>query len=74
MCIDYRALNHKTIKIAYPLPRIQDCPDKLGKAIHWITLDLTSSYWQVQIAEKDMPKTAFNTRYDKHEFQLCHLD
>ena len=68
MCIDYRALNTKTIKNAYPLPRIQDCIDKLGKSRHCTTLDLTSGYWQVRIADKDIPKTAFNTRYGKYEF------
>jgi len=68
MCIDYRALNHKTIRNAYPLPRIQDCLDRLGKASHCTTLDLTSGYWQVRIADKDIPKTAFNTRYGKYEF------
>jgi len=44
MCIDYRALNNKTVRNAYPLPRIQDCIDKLGKAKHCTTLDLTSGY------------------------------
>jgi hypothetical protein len=68
MCIDYRALNSKTLKNAYPLPRIQECLDKLGKASHCTTLDLTSGYWQVRVAEKDVPKTAFNTRYGKYEF------
>src|SRR5436189_5125011 len=68
MCIDYRALNQKTLKNAYPLPRIQDCLDRLGKASHLTTLDLTSGYWQVRIAEVDIPKTGFNTRYGKYEF------
>jgi len=68
MCIDYRALNHKTIRNAYPLPRIQDCLDRLGKAKHCTTLDLTSGYWQIRMADEDIPKTAFNTRYGKYEF------
>ena len=68
MCIDYRALNLKTIKNAYPLPRIQDCIDQMGKATHCTTLDLLSGYWQVRIADVDVPKTAFNTRYGKYEF------
>ncbi|TMC16248.1 MAG: hypothetical protein E6J34_20335 [Chloroflexi bacterium] len=33
MCLDYRMLNSKTLKNAYPLPRIQDCIDKLDRAI-----------------------------------------
>ena len=68
MCIDYRALNSKTLKNAYPLPRIQDCLDRVGKARYCTTLDLTSEYWQVRIADKDVSKTAFNTRYGKYEF------
>ena len=68
MCIDYRMLNSKTLKNAYPLPRIQECIDKLGKAKHLSSIDLLSGYWQLRVAEKDIPKTAFNTRYGKYEF------
>jgi len=68
MCIDYRALNAKTIKNAYPLPRIQECIDKLGWASHLSSIDLTSGYWQTRVADRDICKTAFNTRYGKYEF------
>src|SRR5436190_8727028 len=64
MCIDYRALNARTIRNTYPLPRIQECIDKLGNATRLSSLDLVSGYWQTQVAEKD----AFNTRYGKYEF------
>ena len=68
MCIDYRALNAKMLRNAYPLPRIQECTDKLGKARKLSSIDLLSGYWQLRVAEKDVPKTAFNTRYGKYEF------
>src|SRR5436305_374185 len=68
MCIDYRALNAKTLKNAYPLPRIQECTDKLGKASRFSSIDMVTGYWQLRVAEKDIPKTAFNTRYGKYEF------
>src|SRR5438045_8924674 len=68
MCIDYRALNKATVRNAYPLPRIEDCLTQLGKAKHLTTLDLTSGYWQVHIADEDIPKTAFNTWYGKYAF------
>src|SRR5213078_2477818 len=68
MCIDYRALNARTIRNTYPLPRIQECIDKLGNATRLSSLDLVSGYWQTRVAEKDVQKTAFNTRYGKYEF------
>jgi hypothetical protein len=61
MYIDYRALNAKTIKNAYPLPRIQDCIDKLGRATKLSCIDLLSGYWQLGMNKYDVHKTAFNT-------------
>jgi transposase InsO family protein len=68
MCIDYRALNAITKRNGYPLPRIQECLDRLAKARYLTKIDLTSGYWQVQIDPVDVPKTAFNTRFGKFEF------
>ena len=59
MCVDYRALNKQTIRDRYPLPRINDLLDRLGKAKHFTTLDLASSYHQIAVKEQDTPKTAF---------------
>ena len=68
MCIDYRALNERTRRNTYPLPRIQECIDELGRAIYISKIDLTSGYWQIRIRDADIPKTAFNTRNGKYEF------
>jgi len=50
-CIDYRRLNAITKKDVYPLPRIDDILDQLGKAKYFISLDLASGYWQVTLDE-----------------------
>ena len=69
MChIDYRILNSKTLRNAYSLLRIIEYIDKLGEASHMSSIDLLSSYWQLRVAEKDVSKTAFNTKYGKYEF------
>ena len=68
MCIDYRALNNVTVKNTYPLPRIQDCLDRIGKAKVISKLDLLSGFWQVRNKEDHIEKTAFNTRQGKFEF------
>ena len=59
-CIDLRKLNAITIPDAYALPRIDDTLDALKGAKWFSTLDLKSSYWQVDVAEEDRHKTAFS--------------
>ena len=61
MCVDYRGLNARTVKDAYPLPRIDESLDALGGAAIFSTMDLQSAYYQVEIAEEDKAKTAFTT-------------
>jgi hypothetical protein len=68
MCINYRTLNSRTVRNAYPIPHIQDYLDRLGKGSHLSSLDLTSDYWQVRITVGDIPKIELNRRYGKYEF------
>lgn len=70
MCIDYRAVNSVTCRMNTPLPRIDECLDRLGGAKFFSSIDLKSGYHQVRIKEEDIPKTAFNTRYGSFEFMV----
>ena len=68
MCVDYRQLNSKTRRDAFPLPRIDESLDALSGARWFSTLDLASGYNQVPVAEKDKQKTAFCTPFGLFEF------
>lgn len=67
--IDYRKLNEKTIKDRYPLPNITDLLDQLGKCKYFTTIDLCSGFHQIQVEEKDIPKTAFTVENGHFEFR-----
>ena len=59
LCVDYRQLNNKTRKDAYPLPRIEEALDCLHGARYFCSLDLSHGFYQIPMAEEDAEKTAF---------------
>ena len=50
------------------LPRIKDLFDQLKEESVFSKIDLRSGYYQLQVKDVDVPKTAFRTRYGHYEF------
>ena len=61
MCIDYRLVNKKLIADKYPLPRIEDILDNLGRAKFFSVLDLYSGFHQIPLHEDSRDITSFST-------------
>ena len=59
LCVDYRELNKKTIKDAYPLPLPDEMQDHLAGSAIFSMLDLQCGYWQMPVHPDDRAKTAF---------------
>nr|XP_040038942.1 uncharacterized protein LOC120822984 [Gasterosteus aculeatus aculeatus] len=60
-CNDFRRLNEVSEFDGYPMPRVDELLERLGRARYISTLDLTKGYWQVPLSETAKPKTAFTT-------------
>ncbi|XP_036001258.1 uncharacterized protein LOC118565232 [Fundulus heteroclitus] len=73
LCVDYRQLNKKTRKDAFPLPRIEETLDSLSGARWFITMDLACVYNQVPVAEEDRPKQPSVRHLASLNSILCHL-
>lgn len=71
VCVDYRALNQRTVADRYPIPHIDELVDMVGKkhAKVFSSLDLMKGYHQVKVEEKSKPKTAFTCHLGLYQYR-----
>ena len=67
-CTDFRRLNEITMADSFPLPRIEDCIDKIGRAKYVTTLDLLKGYWQVPLTISAKELSAFVTPQGLYQY------
>ncbi|XP_068227409.1 uncharacterized protein [Palaemon carinicauda] len=48
LCFDYRKVNAVTRTDSFPIPRVDDCIDRIGKARFISKFDMLKGYWQEQ--------------------------
>ena len=61
MCTDYRKVNSVTKTDTFPIPRMDDCIDKVGKARYVSKFDLLKGFWQVPLTDRAKEISAFVT-------------
>ena len=67
-CVDYWQFNKVTKDVVYPIPRTQDYLDAMSGTTMFSTMEIISAYNQVPVAEQDIPKMVFVTKYGLYEF------
>ena len=73
LCVDYRRLNSVSQIDAYPMPRVDELLDRLGKAHFISTMDLTRGYWQ-QGAPATFQRMMDSLIHGAHNFTAVYLD
>ncbi len=68
ICTDFRWLNARTVRDAYPLPHQSDVLAALGGNALFSTMDLTSGYYNVPLEEEHKKYTAFTSPFGLHEY------
>ena len=65
VCVDYWRINQGTVPDRYPMPRVDELVDAIGrrKGKYFSTLDMMKGYHQVKMEEQSKQKTVFT----------CHL-
>lgn len=69
-CIDFRYLNAVSNFDPYPMPRIDDLLERVGRAQYITTLDLSKGYWQLALAPEARELTAFRTPFGMYQFRV----
>ena len=59
--------------VAYPIPHTQDCLDAVAGVTIFSTMDIAVAYYQIPVADEDIAKTSFITKYGLHEFKTMAL-
>ena len=69
ICVDLKRLNSSVMREHYPLPTVDDTLAKLRGAKIFTTLDLTSGFWQIPLADDCVDLTTFITPFGRFRFK-----
>ena len=68
LCVDFRKINSLTRQTPFYMPRVEEVLEGVGQARFISKLDLSKGYYQVQLTEQAIPRTAFTSHRGTFEF------
>ncbi|XP_069171090.1 uncharacterized protein [Procambarus clarkii] len=69
-CTDYRKVNAVTVADSFPIPRIDDCLDRIGSARYVSKIDLLKGYYQIPLSEEAKRISAFVTPNGLYQYKV----
>ena len=70
MCTDYIKLNNVTKVDTYPIPRIDDCVDRVGNVKYVSKFDLLKGFWQILLTDRAKEVSAFVTLKGLYQYKV----
>lgn len=67
--MDYRRLNAMTVRVTYPIPRMEECIESVRDDTVFTALDTNWRYLQDPVTEKDYGKTALICHAGSYRFE-----
>ncbi len=68
LVVDFRRLNQFVVTDLFPLPRISQIIESLGKAKYFSVIDLLWGFYNLELDPRDKEKTAFSTFEGHYQF------
>ena len=69
-CTDYRKVNVLSKMDSFPIPRMEDCIDRIGNAKYITKCDLLKGYWCVPPTERAKEISAFVTPDGLYQYKV----
>lgn len=73
-CVDYEKFSKVTIRGSYPIHHMDECIDSFADEKMFSTMDPSSTYWHVEVADEDGDKIGFATHQGPFRFTPMAFD
>lgn len=74
MCVDFRTINRKLVADKFPLPRIDDILDNLGRAKYFSIIDLLYGFHQIPLNTESRDLTSFSNGQGSYRWKVLPFD